>query len=197
MPDYDPESIPILDDIIEKKTDADDDGIKTQETESSDTDNNLELFPDATLTAYMPTDEIIATDEPATEIVTGHDETFDNLRVSDKNETYRYTPTTPDNDSLPLESAMTDNGALQTSTASEPVSSEQNIEPAPEASRTTSPPETICLQSITDDIVQKLMPDLEYQLRHLIQQTLKEKLPEEILKQTDLSTSNADVTNRD
>ena len=50
----------------------------------------------------------------------------------------------------------------------------------------------ISLQSVTDDIVKQLMPELEQQLRLLLEQALKEKLPEDI-KQTEIpSASNPD-----
>jgi len=51
---------------------------------------------------------------------------------------------------------------------------------------------TISLQSVTDDIVKQLMPELEQQLRLLLEQALKEKLPEDS-KHSDIpSASNPD-----
>ena len=38
------------------------------------------------------------------------------------------------------------------------------------------------LQAVTDDIIKQLMPELEQQLRLLLEQTLKDKLPEEIIR---------------
>ena len=41
---------------------------------------------------------------------------------------------------------------------------------------------TDSLQAVTDDIIKQLMPELEQQLRLLLEQALKEKLPEEIIQ---------------
>ncbi len=38
------------------------------------------------------------------------------------------------------------------------------------------------LQAVTDDIIKQLMPELEQQLRLLLEQALKDKLPEEIIR---------------
>ena len=48
------------------------------------------------------------------------------------------------------------------------------------------------LQAVTDDIIKQLMPELEQQLRLLLKQALKERLPEETTRAEVSSSSNSD-----
>lgn len=75
-----------------------------------------------------------------------------------------------------IESALIDYDiTAETETASPDLTDNPSIDIMPQETATPS------LQSITDDIVKQLMPDLEKQLRRLINQALKEKLPEDTL----------------
>ncbi len=75
-----------------------------------------------------------------------------------------------------IESALIDYDiTAETETANPDLTDNQGIDIMPQETATPS------LQSITDDIVKQLMPDLEKQLRRLINQALKEKLPEDTL----------------
>lgn len=58
-------------------------------------------------------------------------------------------------------------------------------------SDSTPPLETLALESIVEDVVKQMMPDLEQQLRFLIQRSLEEKLPEEIIEWTDDGSSDS------
>lgn len=75
-----------------------------------------------------------------------------------------------------IESALIDYDiTAETETANPDLTDNPSIDIMPQETATPS------LQSITDDIVKQLMPDLEKQLRRLINQALKEKLPEDTL----------------
>ena len=54
-----------------------------------------------------------------------------------------------------------------------------DVEPQP--AEQPEPPAS--LQSMVDDITKELMPDLEQQLRYLIQQALEDRLPDEVIEQ--------------
>ena len=49
------------------------------------------------------------------------------------------------------------------------------------------------IQAVTDDIIKQLMPELEQQLRLLLEQTLKDKLPEEIIRGEVSPSSDIDI----
>ena len=66
-----------------------------------------------------------------------------------------------------------------------PIIDAQPVEPAPQVSV-----EPISVELIVNDIVKQLMPELEQQLTHLLQQALEDKLPEEIRKDTDTENQN-------
>ncbi len=55
-----------------------------------------------------------------------------------------------------------------------------SAEPAPEQALTQLKP---VIDEITDDIVRQLLPDLEQQLRFLVQQALEDRLPDDLVEQ--------------
>jgi len=154
MPDYDPKSIPILDDIIK------DDVIKETEKDKDDaTENNLDLFSDGT--------KDTAAEEPVIEQAELQIGNIEDISSADNTET--------DNIESALIDYTTDDESSQPVIASQ--TPEEMSEEAPQASATP-----LQLETMVDDIVKQLMPDLEQQLRFLVLQALEEKLPEELLK---------------
>jgi hypothetical protein len=190
MPDYDPKSIPILDDIIEDDI-ANDDKAEPELTgsESADVENqdsgetaidNLDLFASDTLDIEQETMEpslgtidqfinpaddgltAIETDTPESALIDFHiDQDEPDINVEHD---------TPQLEDIPDSDETFDEITIG-DTASDPI-----------------PPVT--LDAIVDDVVKQLIPELEQQLRHLVQQALEEKLPEEIVEQ--LSTDKND-----
>jgi hypothetical protein len=150
MPDYDPKSIPILDDIIEAEVEDEDSTVihekeinaDTAETEKTHDDNIPDLF----------SDDINDSIEPI-EIKNGETESNETETVEAVLIDYQIEEDNEDNN---------DGGGIQHDVISE---------------------QPISLDSIVNDVVTQLMPDLEQQLRLLVQQALEEKLPEEIIRQ--------------
>ena len=191
MPDYDPKSIPILDDIIEDDIANDDKaepeltGSESADVENQDSHetaiNNLDLFASDTLDIEQETmepslgtidqfinpvadDELTAieTDTPESALIDFHiDQDEPDINVEHD---------TPQLEDIPDSDETFDEITIG-DTASDPI-----------------PPVT--LDAIVDDVVKQLIPELEQQLRHLVQQALEEKLPEEIVEQ--LSTDKND-----
>ena len=114
MPDYDPTSIPILDDVIENKATGSAVS-KNIEAESRQAEDEANIIESALL----------------------------DYNKDDKKPVIDVKPGEPD-----------------------PQITEQ----------------LISLESIADDIVKQLMPNLEQHLRHLVKQALEKKLPDEIIK---------------
>jgi len=158
MPDYDPKSIPILDDIIEEKVIE-----ETEEDKDDATENNLDLFSDKA--------KDTAAEEPVIEQIEPQVGSIEDINGEVNTET--------DN----IESALINYNAEEQSSqpAIEDQISEETTEEMPPASTTP-----LALEAIVDDVVKQLMPDLEQQLRFLLQTALEErlpeKLPEELLK---------------
>jgi len=148
MPDYDPKSIPILDDIIEaevenatstaiceKEINAD-----TTETKKIQDSNTPDLFSADINDSAKPI-----------EIKNGEAESNETEIVESVLIDYQIE-----------EDNNNSGGGIQHDIISDPP---------------------ISLDSIVNDVVTQLMPDLEQQLRLLVQQALEEKLPEEIIRQ--------------
>jgi len=189
MPDYDPKSIPTLDDVIESVTHED------NKAESLVVEDEPVLF-----TAEPVVDLTDKSDFDVTELEP--EISFDLAEEDEKTE--------PDLNDTPPE--LTDKkepenfeSALIDYDTEEPIPSEPipSNEKAPlieetgtdEQSVTTQAPTTISatdLQSISDEIVLQLMPELEQRLRVLVQQVLEEKLPSEIIQFDAASNTDAD-----
>lgn len=118
----------------------------------------------------------------------------DNISNEDGDDVPLYSPAKPPEDEAKkFESALIDYNAVdeaEISTINMPdIDQQENDQPLEIKQQTAT---AISLQSVTDDIVKQLMPELEQQLRLLLEQALKEKLPEDI-NQTEIpSASNPD-----
>ncbi|HHJ34617.1 MAG TPA: hypothetical protein ENJ87_02525 [Gammaproteobacteria bacterium] len=182
MPDYDPESIPILDDVIESPEDPDENitagttdpfaGTDEQTLFSGDSvvDFSAEAEEDIDVPAEMQTEEtlldsISLTEDMLVEAI-GQDDTEMDSSPADE--------TGPDS----FESALIDYDSEKNSDS--PADDEIIDMPAVDEAPVEGTPYSISpstLQSITEDIVDQLMPDIERRLHFLIRQALEEKLP--------------------
>ncbi len=184
MADYDPKSIPILDDII------DDDIVKDDTTEleltgsvfadvdNQDSDetaiNSLDLFVDDTVDIEQETME------PPLGTIDRFINPADNELTAVKTDSaesalidYQLDQDEPDISIQP------DTQALEDTPGPDETSDDITIEDT----TASDPNQSITLNAIVDDLVKQLMPDLEQQLRFLVQQALEEKLPKEIVQQ--------------
>ncbi len=174
MSDYDPKSIPILDDIIENEN-ADSAAISENEiiTEEISTDDNTpDLFNDET--------PDIKVDDAEPEMAA-----FDNFIGDDTDADNSETETI---ESALIDYSLEENTAFDTSSAETiPEHTHTDEDPINQAhdlsERLTDSTPSITLDTIVDDIITQLMPELEQHLRIRIQQALEEKLPEEIIQQ--------------
>lgn len=210
MPDYDPKSIPILDDVI-KLEETDNTVIDDQEGEPAlfettpvEAENNLDLFVAESIKASASTvvtedvpgegslsedtepqigiiDEFIAEDSSHTiDITAAEDAIIENSIPVSANDAAAKT----DESESALISYNT--GTEVTETVSDTTSDIEAINIAavdvePQPAEQPEPPAS--LQSMVDDITKELMPDLEQQLRYLIQQALEDRLPDEVIEQ--------------
>jgi len=210
MSDYDPKSIPILDDVI-KIEETDNTDIDDQEGEPAlfettpvETENNLDLFVAESINASASTvvtedvpgegslsedtepqigiiDEFIAEDSSHTiDITTAEDAIIENSLPVTANDTTAET----DEPESALISYNTD--TEESETVSDTTSDIEAINIAavdvePQSAEQPEPPAS--LKSMVDDITKELMPDLEQQLRYLIQQALEDRLPDEVIDQ--------------
>ena len=214
MPDYDAKNIPVLDDVIENgdgvKRDFD---LSVEPPDDETEENNLDLFAGetfdlavedtdietaATETSLIEVETVAITDsileytiEPAAEPQIGP---LDNISNEDGDDISLYSPAKPAEDEAEkFESALIDYTAAdetETSSIDMPATNKQEEGQPLEAKQ--QPSTTISLQSVTDDIINQLMPELEQQLRLLLEQALKEKLPEDINQTKVPSTSTPD-----
>ena len=154
MPDYDPKSIPILNDVIEtENTDSDDLAAKSglDNTKTDQSEEAPDLF--AGNTKYPTIESIISEQaDPQIGII---DEDIKSALED-------------------IESALIDyNTEVKESdiaTNVQPLADEQIISE-----------DTVSLKSIVDDVTNQLMPNLEQWLRFLIQQALEDRLPDEVI----------------
>ena len=210
MPDYDPKSIPILDDVI-RVEETDNTDIDDQEGEPAlfettpvEAENNLDLFVAESIKASASTvvtedvpgegslseetepqigiiDEFIAEDSSHTiDITAAEDAIIENSIPVSANDTTAET----DESESALISYNTN--TEETETVSDTTSDIEAINIAavdvePQSAEQPEPPAS--LKSIVDDITKELMPDLEQQLRYLIQQALEDRLPDEVIDQ--------------
>ena len=210
MSNYDPKSIPILDDVI-KIEETDNTDIDDQEGEPAlfettpvEAENNLDLFVAESINASASTvvtedvpgvgslsedaepqigiiDEFIAEDNSHTiDITTAEDAIIENSIAVTANDTTAET----DESESALISYNTD--TEETETVSDTTSDIEAINIAavdvePQSAEQPEPPAS--LKSMVDDITKELMPDLEQQLRYLIQKALEDRLPDEVIDQ--------------
>jgi hypothetical protein len=206
MPDYDAKNIPVLDDVIEngddKKRDFD---LSIESPDDETKESNLDLFVGKTSNLAVEDADIetTATETPiigvetATEAQIG---AIDNPGDEDNNDDSLYEPEKKavEEEAEKFESALIDYTAVdkaESSSIDMPDVVQQEEEQPLEAKQQTLT--TVSLQSVTDDIVKQLMPELEQHLRLLLEQALleqllKEKLPEDIKQSEMPSESNPD-----
>ena len=154
MPDFDPNNIPVLDDII------DDDSTDADEIDDTENENNLDLFEENEAESAVDTESPIDTadnhdDKDAINekisplsVQYGYEEIYSGLA-------FRHDDTVDDD--------QTENNAQ------DETDSLTSIEP-------------LVLEPIIESVVKQMMPDLEQQLRFLIQQALEERLPKDIIQ---------------
>jgi hypothetical protein len=206
MPDYDAKNIPVLDDVIENGNDKKRDFDLSIESPDDETkESNLDLFVGKTSNLAVEDADIetTATETPiigvetATEAQIG---AIDNPGDEDNNDDSLYEPEKKavEEEAEKFESALIDYTAVdeaESSSIDMPDVVQQEEEQPLEAKQQTLT--TVSLQSVTDDIVKQLMPELEQHLRLLLEQALleqllKEKLPEDIKQSEMPSESNPD-----
>ena len=169
MPDYDPKSIPILDDIIEGENADKDEAVSIAETvpevpapEDMPDDNTLDLFAADPEDLERTEPEIGAFDgsPEALEEDTGNAETktIESALIDYQLEDNKIEK--DDSDIIDYQPEIQSASSIQAIDSSTPVGA--------------IPP--IDLDAIVDGVVKQMMPDLEKQLRFLIQQALEEKL---------------------
>ncbi|MDT8281942.1 MAG: hypothetical protein RQ982_03925 [Gammaproteobacteria bacterium] len=183
MPDVDFKNIPVLDDIIEIDEIDPAKPVTIDALAPDQADNNFDLFADgpteAEITNLIDTsaaeigaiDEAISNDPVDNDIGIYTDVTRTSASVFD--ETTFTQEAIVDSillDSAPPESALVDQHADETI---DNDSEAQLIDEEHSAS----------LEHIVNDVVKQILPDLEQQLRFLVQQALQDKLPENIITQ--------------
>ncbi len=206
MPDYDPTSIPILNDVIETEesedtdleeqpseleVDADDITPGLFEAVQVETEVSIDLLEesvDSTVAVINSEDSrdessIDGESEPQIGII---DDILDEANSDDI--TIAGTDVediTPEDgiiisaDNTTPEAAEIESALIDYSTGEDETVTEtaiNNVEPQPAEQHAS-------LESMVDDITKELMPDLEQQLRYLIQQALEDRLPDELINQ--------------
>jgi len=207
MPDYDPTSIPILDDVVEiEETENTDDEVTSSllETEPVQAENNLDLFADEStdftadsLEEDQTSGDVLTNDSSAEEnepqigiiddiidediddIHTGNIETDKVAGIIETEETAyedSVNISTDDSESETddIESALIDYDA--DAEENDAVDETQPVEDEPQMAE-----QTVSLESVVEGIARQLMPDLEMQLRFLIQQALEDRLPDDVI----------------
>ncbi len=207
MPDYDPTSIPILDDVVEiEETENTDDEVTSSllETEPVQAENNLDLFADEStdftadsLEEDQTSGDVLTNDSSAEEnepqigiiddiidediddIHTGNIETDKVAGIIETEDTaYEDSVNISTDDSEPetddIESALIDYDA--DAEENDAVDETQPVEDEPQMAE-----QTVSLESVVEGIARQLMPDLEMQLRFLIQQALEDRLPDDVI----------------
>ena len=191
MPDFDPKTIPILDDVIEV---IEPEEVKPEEIEQQNNDAEAEATADDEAidneTALFTADPII---DFTTEVDDDHAESEFDINIEEQLEIPAAafedaSENTPDDTSEEsIESALIDYNAeydnetsLEDAAANADEITSEIEEPEP-ATETQPLITAIELQTITDDVVNQLIPELEQRLRILVQQALEENLPTEII----------------
>ena len=161
MSDFDPKNIPILDDII------DDDSADSNQLDSSESENNLDLFEESEAEQAAETESPIDTADNHVDIG------VINEKISQLSVQYDYEE---------IYSGL----AFRLDGAVKDEQPEKNARDETDSLTTIEPLE---LEPIVESVVKQMMPDLEQQLRFLIQQALEKKLPSEIFKSASTETN--------
>ena len=210
MPDYDPKSIPILDDVI-RVEETDNTDIDDQEGEPAlfettpvEAENNLDLFVAESIKASASTvvtedvpgegslsedtepqigisDEFIAEDSSHTiDITAAEDAIIENSIPVSANDAAAETDE-PESTLISYNTDTEVTEAVSDTTSDIEAINIAAVDVEPQSAEQPEPPAS--LKSIVDDITKELMPDLEQQLRYLIQQALEDRLPDEVIDQ--------------
>ena len=180
MPDYDPKSIPILDDIIENE--IDDENVDTTEAD------NKKIFSEEISTDIVDAEGMLDDNTPDL----FHDDIADikvetvepEIAAIDTSIIDDIEDEAESGETEATESALIDYQLEDDNTEIDDSEVIDHQPEAPPASRIQTfdsdmpvdPVMPIDIDAIVDDVVKKMMPDLEQQLRFLIQQALEEKL---------------------
>lgn len=214
MTDYDPKSIPILDDVIDLSVDEDErrhtPTIRHNEVDSAQApnDDNLDLFKAATEIIEEDTGKPIDLStfiEPMTDMTPplgAMDEvTAENTPTEPLTPDATTDRQIPDSEEQAYESALIDypenlydeeianatgyekpvDAAIETTQPEVELTSGENIEPPsiqqqPVPEPITSSPPAIDIQPLIDDIVERLLPVIEQQVRHHVEQALQDNI---------------------
>ncbi len=160
MSDFDQKEIPILDDII------DDDEIDDAEADAAETVDSLDLFAGETGDSAAET-------EPQKDIDNA-DDIFD--KDAANKEIARYSV------QCSYEETYSDPAYQLVSKEKDDV---PDTDENPDRSNSKFSLDPLTLELAVESVVKQMMPDLEQQLRFLIQQSLEKKLPEAIMILTD------------
>lgn len=199
MPDYDAKSIPILDDIIEidVSDDIKDKHLNGRENESPAAEDNLNLHAEETALSVSETAEpqigkIDDLDEeqaviyqPAADATQAPE--FTETQTEDIN-TFAYQAETEyaTEQAEETESDLFNYQEEQSSSTFESAVSIDSDDSYHDADtqlveQKTFATQPLVLETIVEDVVKQLMPDLEQQLRHLVKQALEDRLPDEFV----------------
>jgi len=184
MPDYDPKNIPTLDDIIEEdianKADLDEtEAVEQAGVEQGEVEQTEEETVDAFYTE--PIDE--SADESKDTLGDTPADIATDIPSEVENKESLHYPTTPHisvqiayEEVYDKSSNFSDTEETETSTTEDDTSSDDS---------TRLSIEPIEMEAVVEDVVKQLLPDMEQQLRFLIQQALEQRLPEAIIKSAD------------
>ncbi len=178
MPDYDFKKIPVLDDIIEFEKNDPAEQTAIDALAPDEVDSNFDLFTDdstedetANLIDTAGAEISIFNEEVINDYVATVDDKQITAPVSDELAFAQEPVVDPKSlDSTPLESALID------------YQTDEGIDNDNQAELTANQ-HPASLENIVNDVVKQLLPDLEQQLRFLVQQALEDKLPENIITQ--------------
>lgn len=190
MPDFDPKTIPILDDVIET-------------VELEDVKNkNIENDGDSVMPAAIAIDNepVLFTAEPVVDITAE----IDDESIQHESDTHESIETLSTDSDITLETETIESALIDYSAENESDSliEDETTDTAEVSHETNTLPEPpiepqplitpIELQTITDDVVNQLMPEIEQHLRMLIQQALEEKLPCDVIPPKPTGNTNID-----
>ena len=164
MADFDQKNIPTLDDII------DDEHHDATDADIVENEDSLDLF------ATEP-DDTNANTEQETEFT---EETTD-IELANEGAVVQ---------SIQISYEDSYSG-LAFNANNDTISDEAETENDVDESAITTLIEPIELESIVQSVVKQMLPDLEQQLRFLLQQSLEEKLPAEMIKPADTNNDEA------
>jgi hypothetical protein len=189
MPDYDLKNIPVLEDIIEiEETDpVEPEAIATLAPD--ETENNFDLFIDNSTEAealdLIDTTDVeidIFSEEVITEYIAAVDDDSgiynDDMQTSEPVFDGQGSAQEPMLDPTLLDS--TSHGTISLESASIDIQTDKDSDNDPQPTANQHP---VSIENLVNEVIKQLMPDLEQQLRLLVQQALEDKLPENIITQ--------------